>query len=209
MKPYSFLALLATPVMIAGSGLRAEGGEAPRRELTEVVSNCDSKKIFDDITYTVGRATLPLDWCYKFRSFCDGATAANAYCTYKGFQGGATKYTKKKLPSGHTVKIGDQSICDTRLKTCHTFGEITCSRGQRQYDNPKEIDLPIDWCYKFEQSCGKPAAEAFCKKKGCNTVKEYPSRKIIQGRTLTIGDHAVCDTKYHGCDSFRHITCAA
>lgn len=84
-----------------------------------------------------------------------------------------------------------------------TRGLTSCTMT---YWNPTYYGLKVDWCKDFEKDCGRPAADLFCKKKGFSASSSY-SKDISVSKTLTVGNHAVCEKAYHQCDSFNSISC--
>lgn len=213
MQHCSVLTLLMTailiPLSVLGRGLRVESEPLPpghfelrRRQLLIHEPNCYLQKKFMAPKYK----GMPVDMCYKAPKLGCGKVAADAYCKKQGYYA-ALEYTKQTVTSGQTLQIGGHVVCDPRFHGCETFQQITCRTDWRTFVNPMYKEKPLDWCREFEENCGRPAAEAFCKNKGCS-LKSYFKRNIPQGETLTIGDNAVCDTDFHGCDSFSQITCA-
>ena len=213
MQLYSVLTLLMTsilvPLSVLGKGLRVEGDQLTsedselRRELLVYQPRCYSEEKFLNPMYK----GMPLDMCYTCPAQGCGKTAADAYCKKQGYDA-HLNYTKLKVTNGQTLQIGGHAVCDSRFHGCETFQQITCHNYGKTFKNPSIgiHSIPLDWCREFEENCGKPAAEAFCKKQGCS-LKSYSKRKVQQGTTLTIGDSATCTTDYHGCDSFSQITC--
>lgn len=66
----------------------------------------------------------------------------------------------------------------------------------------------LDYCLRWGEACGKPAAEAFCKlMDGSKPI--VSSYKILPdvGATMIISTGERCDDT--GCDGFRYITCKA
>ncbi len=66
----------------------------------------------------------------------------------------------------------------------------------------------LDYCLRWGEACGKPAAEAFCKlmNGGMPIVSSYKILSDI-GDTMIITTGERCEDT--GCDSFRYITCKA
>lgn len=76
-----------------------------------------------------------------------------------------------------------------------------------KYVNPKYNGYSLDWCKTFANSCGKPAADAFCRDKGHLYALKFAKKNKMKVKTMCVGDHAVCDPRHHGCDSFSFIIC--
>ena len=105
------------------------------------------------------------------------------------------------------MTIGINAICHTNYHGCDTFDYIVCRRKEEKFWSPEEHNLKLDWCRKFERECGKPAADAYCKSKGYSYASSYPKTQSPDELTMTIGDHAVCNPQFHGCDTFNYIVC--
>ncbi|WP_339137831.1 MAG: hypothetical protein WGN25_06755 [Candidatus Electrothrix sp. GW3-4] len=75
------------------------------------------------------------------------------------------------------------------------------------YPNPIYQGYSLDWCKSFEHECGKPAADAFCKKQGHLSALDFSKKSNMQVETMTIQDHAICNPQHHRCDSFTFINC--
>lgn len=75
------------------------------------------------------------------------------------------------------------------------------------FANPTWHGYALDWCAQFEKSCGKPAADMFCQKKGYPYSTSFVKRNSVNTLTMTIGSNAICNPQFHGCDSFSSITC--
>ncbi len=81
---------------------------------------------------------------------------------------------------------------------------ICTASADQMFASPQTGGKALDWCRTYQHNCGKPAADAFCKKQG------YPGASSFQkapgvGNTRTIGDGSVCEDNF--CDSFAQITC--
>lgn len=104
----------------------------------------------------------------------------------------------------------------------NSFDLITCAcsmpvppqgaaepENQMGYDDPKILHHPVDYClYKAKKdSCGKPAADAFCESFGGREslrFVELPAGQV-KGDTWVIGDRAL--NKDPDRKSFKSITC--
>jgi hypothetical protein len=75
------------------------------------------------------------------------------------------------------------------------------------FANPIYNGYRLDWCRVFENDCGAPAADAFCKAQGFSGVSTFEPQNHMDVPTMTVGQNSVCDPKWHGCDSFASITC--
>lgn len=65
----------------------------------------------------------------------------------------------------------------------------------------------LDWCANFEQGCGKPAADLFCKKHGYPNATSFQIQPMMNVPTMTVGQNAICNPAVHRCDSFTYINC--
>ena len=64
----------------------------------------------------------------------------------------------------------------------------------------------VDWCLKFGSLCGKPAADAFCHKKGYETAVAYSKDNSPALPTLVIGDGSQCNAEGQ-CSGLISVTC--
>lgn len=65
----------------------------------------------------------------------------------------------------------------------------------------------LDWCLKWSEDCGRPAADAYCRSQGyARATFFFPDRHIgARSPTRLIGTGATCDLNH--CDGFRQIVC--
>jgi hypothetical protein len=151
-----------------------------------------------------------LDWCYIFENEC-GKPAADAFCRLNG-QANAIRWEKAINPGYRTMTIGQNSVCDPAAHVCDSFVVIECqdtSTGNNSgtYVNPMYNGYRLDWCRIFENECGAPAADAFCKAQGFNGVGAFKFQPKPGVATMTVGQNSVCDPQWHGCDSFEFVRC--
>ncbi|MFP3921065.1 MAG: hypothetical protein ACLFU3_05085 [Dichotomicrobium sp.] len=147
-----------------------------------------------------------LDWCVNWGKGC-GRQAANAYCKAKGFEK-ATNFSKASNIGSRrpTRLIGTGAVCDQ--DHCDGFRRITCFKETTvTYRNPKWQGNRLDWCLNWGQKCGKPAANAYCRKRGHERTIGFKKASNIGDRqpTRLITTGAVCDDGH--CDGFRFIRC--
>jgi len=66
----------------------------------------------------------------------------------------------------------------------------------------------LDWCREWAANCGKPAADAFCRRKGHPRSTGFQIEHNIgtASPTRIIGTGQVCGDQ--GCDGFRYVDCA-
>jgi len=77
----------------------------------------------------------------------------------------------------------------------------------RTFNNPRINGVRLDWCRRWSQQCGRPAANAFCRRRGYARAVSHRQAVDIgrwtQTRIITTGQ--ICSANF--CDGFRHITC--
>jgi hypothetical protein len=146
-----------------------------------------------------------LDWCYIFENQC-GKPAADAFCKSAG-QGQAIQWAILNNPGYQTMTIGQNSICDPSSHVCDTFSFIECQSLTKTFSNPSYRGYRLDWCRIFENDCGQPAANAFCKAMGFSGSASFQFQANPGVATMTIGQNSICNPQVHRCDSFSSITC--
>lgn len=146
-----------------------------------------------------------LDWCAQFETNC-GKPAADMYCQKKGYPS-STSFVKRSSVNVPTMTVGSNAICNPQYHTCDSFSSITCKETAKTFMKPTYNGYRLDWCLKFEQNCGAPAAKAFCQKKGFANMQSYQKDSSVSVPTMTIGSNAVCNPQYHVCDSFTYVRC--
>lgn len=138
-----------------------------------------------------------LDWCLDYGSNC-GQPVVNEYCKSMGLRG--TQYFKQASNIGRTRLMTD-AVCEDSY--CDGFDYLYCRKLNETYSKPTYRGDRLDWCAEYGTQCGKPAADAFCKKQGWNKAYDYAEDQNI-GRTRLLND-AVCEANY--CDGFKYIKC--
>lgn len=77
-----------------------------------------------------------------------------------------------------------------------------------RFTYPSIKNIRVDWCRNWRASCGRPAANLFCKEMGFDKAARF-SRDRRTGRrgipTLVFGDGRICKGKR--CQGFRRIVC--
>ena len=76
---------------------------------------------------------------------------------------------------------------------------------QTTFENPRHKNLALDWCRSWAADCGKPAADAWCVKKGYESASKFTRWDDIGEPTRIISNNQICDQP--DCDSFSKITC--
>jgi hypothetical protein len=72
-------------------------------------------------------------------------------------------------------------------------------------DKPQVDGVMLDWCRRFGDKCGQPAADAFCRANGYRRSVRFVQWVDPGKLTKIISDGQICDSD--GCDSFRWIEC--
>jgi len=77
----------------------------------------------------------------------------------------------------------------------------------RTFHNPRIAGVRLDWCRRWGRQCGRPAANAFCRRRGYDRASGYRQAVDIgrwtQTRIITSG--RICARNF--CDGFSRITC--
>jgi hypothetical protein len=83
------------------------------------------------------------------------------------------------------------------------------SAAPNVFERPMYNGRRLAWCEQFDASCGRPAADAFCKTKGFQRATDFVQDAHIGdvSPTRSIGSGAVCDQV--PCDGFKLIACAS
>lgn len=144
-----------------------------------------------------------LDWCFKWAASC-GKPAADAFCRSIGFSR-ARAFQKAENVGVPTRIIGEPAkVCSAAA--CDSFQYIICASLQKTFGNPKIQGTRLDWCFSWAASCGKPAADAYCRSKGFGRAASFQKAENVGVPTRIISNPAqVCSNP--NCDSFTRITC--
>jgi hypothetical protein len=78
--------------------------------------------------------------------------------------------------------------------------------GNKMFKKPKINGYMLDYCRTWGKGCGKPAADAFCLKKGLGASKLHAKWSNVGQPTQLIGTGQICDAPT--CGSFSYIVCA-
>jgi len=73
----------------------------------------------------------------------------------------------------------------------------------RTYEHPKVNEYTADNCLYFGKVCGKPAADAFCDRKGYREATHF--RTAPARPTMVLGEDKVCDEDY--CIGLVDVVC--
>lgn len=159
-------------------------------------------RTFDNPKYNGDR----LDWCLNWGKGC-GREAANAYCKSKGFEKATSFSQASNIGARRSTRlIGTGAVCDQDF--CDGFRRITCFKETTvTYRRPKWDGNRLDWCLNWGRGCGKPVANAYCRKRGHERTIGFEKASNIGNRhpTRLITTGAVCDSDH--CDGFRYISC--
>jgi hypothetical protein len=72
------------------------------------------------------------------------------------------------------------------------------------YNKPVYFDVRLDWCLRWGQDCGEPAAMAFCNRKQYSRVVAFSSEKAEPTRVFST--QQIC--RGSNCAAFSSITCS-
>jgi hypothetical protein len=86
------------------------------------------------------------------------------------------------------------------------FLSTPASAAEARYKNPKIGGYALDYCKKWGKECGKPAADAYCRKKGYRQALKYSVKKDTPP-TKVISSDQVCQAP--GCDRIDYVVCEA
>ena len=86
-------------------------------------------------------------------------------------------------------------------------GEFPGKPPTRTFAQPRLGGYRLDWCRLWGRQCGRPAADAFCRRQGFARASQFAIAHDIGHRTPTqiIGSGQVCDRRL--CDGFNRIVC--
>jgi hypothetical protein len=66
------------------------------------------------------------------------------------------------------------------------------------------MSMRVDWCLRWANDCGKPAADAFCRSQGFERAKSF-ANELTGGPTWVIGDRQICAMK--DCRALESVQC--
>jgi len=192
--------LITTAISVATNATECSSSRNHRLQRGKLVDTIT----FDNPTFQ-GKL---LDWCLTFHSDC-GKPVADAYCHQRGY-GEAIDFPKRQIYNHQqqTLTLQQRSICSPQHTPCNSFDYISCRVNQHTFEHPMEHGRRLDGCLFYDTECGVPAADAYCKDRGYGRALEYSLVQSMDAEeTMTIGNHAVCDTRWHGCSAFSYIMC--
>jgi hypothetical protein len=85
------------------------------------------------------------------------------------------------------------------------FGTKKYDKATKIFHRPWIQGRRLDWCLRFNQGCGRPAADAFCKKMKYERAKRYKGPDMTPNMTKCIGSSQHCNGKF--CGGFEWIEC--
>ncbi len=92
------------------------------------------------------------------------------------------------------------------LFSCLLLLAVPSMAAEARYKNPAVNGYALDYCRTWGASCGKPAADAFCRNKGYSKALRFHVRRNTPP-TRVIGSGQIC--RHAGCDRIDWVTCAA
>ena len=76
----------------------------------------------------------------------------------------------------------------------------------REFSRPRIDGMRLDWCLTWAQNCGRPAASAFCRRRGYDYAEDFAKESGVgdyEPTRLITG--ATCGESF--CTGFAYITC--
>lgn len=147
-----------------------------------------------------------LDWCLNWGTEC-GQPPADNFCKRRRYTGARDFEADPNIGrSGPTRLSGSNQVCNQSF--CTGFKFITCFGpipSDRIFVNPIWNGDRLDVCLTWATNCGKPVADAYCRKKGfSNSFYSVADAKPGYARTRLIGTNQICD---QNCVGFQMIVC--
>jgi len=144
---------------------------------------------------------VALDWCKTWAVGC-GKPAADYFCKVKGYN--RAVYFQKEADIGYTRILKTNQICNS--PGCDSFKFIRCKKsGYKRFIRPKYHGVALDWCYTWNNRCGKKAANEFCRWRGYHKGASGFKKENNIGYTKIMRTGQICNMP--GCDSFLYIDC--
>ena len=137
-------------------------------------------RIFGVVTLDLAGGEVAVDWCYRFGREC-GLPAAIGACRQFGYRR-ASAHTKADNV-GRTYVLGDARFCND--PECDALSNVRCldqidpgdrvpTQGfERPAINGPNGWMRVDFCRRWGQDCGWPAADRFCELQGYRAAVEY------------------------------------
>jgi hypothetical protein len=143
-----------------------------------------------------------VDNCLNWGANC-GKPAADQYCKSTGYPAGATTFATAKMQP--TWVMGDNRACN--VATCIGFTSIQCAQGAAATTASPKLSNGYfaDQCLHWGTSCGKPAADQYCRSTGHPAGATTFTTANMQS-TWVMGDNRVCNGP--ACVGFTSVQCA-
>jgi hypothetical protein len=98
---------------------------------------------------------------------------------------------------------GGKRVKATLLILVAVLVPTAAQEQRRAYDHPRVTGYAVDNCLYFGEACGKPAADAFCDRRG---YRESESYRVAPARpTMVLGEDRVCDAGF--CAGLVDVVC--
>ncbi len=110
------------------------------------------------------------------------------------------------LTQPYRIANRETRIRRNRLNVCRSGGPPPFP-VTRTFFAPKIGGVRLDWCRRWAAECGRPAADAFCRRRGYRRAVSFSFARDIGRWTNTriISTGQICHGNF--CDGFRRITC--
>ncbi len=139
-----------------------------------------------------------LDYCLTWGTNC-GKPAADAFCRNKGYKKALRFHVRKNTPPTRVIKSGQ--ICSHA--GCDRIDWLACA-AEISFAQPRFRGYALDLCKHWGRDCGKPAADAYCRKYGYQAAVDFAVHHDTPP-TRVIGDGKICKQSF--CDRIVAITC--
>jgi len=153
-----------------------------------------------------------LDWCFVWGKDC-GQPAADHFCRRRRFSGAKDFRAEANVGAYEPTRVaGTDQVCNQPW--CTGFEYITCFGplppdqvfGNPTLDNRDGKTYRLDWCLNWQNDCGKPAADAYCRANGFPESIYYQADPGVGTQpTMLIGTGQICNASF--CTAFQIITC--
>jgi hypothetical protein len=121
--------------------------------------------------------------------------------------GKAEVKTNQSLKAKSGAKTGMTLVLFALMLAAAAFSASKpASAAEARYNNPKVKGYALDYCQRWGQNCGKPAADEYCRSKGYRRALRYRVRQNAPP-TRVISDGRVCNAP--GCDRIDRVACEA
>jgi hypothetical protein len=139
-----------------------------------------------------------LDWCLTWGNGC-GKPAADNFCNRRRYERARVFRAEVVGRREATRLIGSNEVCSGQ-DFCTAFAYITCESpipSERVFASPVWNGHRLDVCLQWGANCGKPAADAFCRKNGFSeSLHAESDAEAGRGTTRVIGTGQVCSGSF-------------